>query len=233
VREAAAKMWAAHAKAREAADDLAGQATQLSADLARMASLIDTLRDQSRLAHSRAMEIGSSLGRLADAFERLRLLALNVGLDGARLGEPSARILGAVAEEVRAQAEQGGVAVADLRSLIDEIVPEWASVNTSVERIRQTDAEVRSRAGATQETAQRVGGLLDEVGTWARQLSDSDPETAKILAQATEHARGLVSSLSALGDRARREVVAAAIGPTLRPLLGLLRDPRRGASPDK
>lgn len=231
--EVEGRLWQAHEQAKNAATGLVEQTAQLLADLAKQQSAVDALREQARLAQARALELGSSLARITESFERLRLLALNVGLEGARLGEPSGRVLGSVAEEVRVQAEQGVTAVTDLRSLIDDVIPTWNATVTGVERVRQTDAELRARLDTTQGLAQRLGHEVDEIGTWARRMSDHDPETARILAQATEHARGLVSSLSALGERARREVVAATIGPSLQPLLRLLGELPRSAKPNK
>ena len=227
------RLWQAHERAREDATSLIEQTAQLLADLAKQQSAVDALREQSRHAQARAHELGASLVRITESFERLRLLALNVGLEGARLGEPSGRILGSVAEEVRVQSEQGVASVADLRGLIDEVIPTWNATVAGVERVRPTDADLRARIDGAQSLAQRIGSAVDDIGTWARRLSDSDPETARILAQATEHARGLVSSLSSLGERARREVIAATIGPSLQPLLRLLGDLPRSSKPEK
>ncbi len=231
--EAEGRLWQAHAQAREAATSLIEQTAQLLADLAKRQSALDGLREQSRHAQSRAHELGASLVRLTESFERMRLLALNLGLEGARLGEPSGRILASVAEEVRAQSEQGVASVADLRGLIDEVIPTWNAAAAGTERVRQSDSDLRAHIESAQGLAQRIGTALEDIGTWARRLSDCDPETARILAQATEHARGLVSSLSSLGERARREVIAATIGPSLQPLLRLLGELPRSSKPDK
>lgn len=226
-------LWQAHREAREAASGLVEQAAQLLADFAKHQSSMEALREQSRLAQSRAVELGSSLSRVTESFERLRLLALNVGLEGARMTDPSARILGSVAEEVRVQAELGAASVADLRSLVDEVVPTWSAAVVGVERVRQTDSELRSRIDTAQGLARRIGDAVDEMGKWARQLSETDPETAQIIAQATEHARALAASLGQLGERARREVIATAIGPSLQPLLKLLGELTRSQKAEK
>jgi hypothetical protein len=65
-----------------------------------------------------------------------------------------------------------------------------------------------------------------ELGARLQEATGSDPETAKLVAQANEHARALVSSLSALGALGGKDpkLVLAALRPVLGPLSRLLGD---------
>ena len=75
---------------------------------------MDAVADRTRALSSRAAELQAGFARVLDAFERLGLVALNAGLEGARLGEAEGRQLGLVSDEVRAQSSRGGDAAREL-----------------------------------------------------------------------------------------------------------------------
>ncbi len=55
---------------------------------------MDSVADRTHTLSSRAAELQAGFARMLDAFERLGLVALNAGLEGARLGESEGRALG-------------------------------------------------------------------------------------------------------------------------------------------
>jgi hypothetical protein len=63
-----------------------------------------------------------------------------------------------------------------------------------------------------------------------RKTTGSDPETARAVAEATEHARALVSALGALSGKVPRGIVVGALRPMLDPLARLLEGDDAGAA---
>ena len=226
-------LWKAHEQASQSSTQLVETTAQLLATTARQQGIIDTIGEVARNADGRAGDLAEPMARLAASLERLRLVALNVGLEGARLGDSAGRALTSVADEVRVQGERGAEALQDSQTVLDELTSSWAQVQTRADDLRKIHTQSVTQVGNVQSLAQDVVRYVDDIATWARKLSETDPETALILTQATDHARGLVNALTALGGRARRDLVRTALGPTLQPLARALADITRGAKGDK
>lgn len=60
-----------------------------------------------------------------------------------------------------------------------------------------------------------------------KQVTRTDPETARIVADAADHARALLTALTALAARPARASLIGSLGPTLGPLLDLIRQQYR------
>ncbi len=171
---------------------------------------------------ARAQDLAASFGRITDSFARLELVALNAGLEGARLGEGEGHALALVSDEVRAQATRGSEASRELSTTLNEIGSELVQVHSSLDRAREAAAEVAqeaARVGGASADAERA---LAEMGDQLKRTTGSDPETARAIADATEHARALVSALGTLSGRAPQAVVLSALRPALEPLVRLL-----------
>lgn len=225
-------LWQAHEQAHKGATRIVEFSAQVLASAARQQAVIDGITELARNALSRGPEIEEPLQRIAMALDRLRLVALNVGLEGARLGDPAGRALMNVADEVRANGERGAEALEDLQAVLEDIHPAWQEVERHGEALRESHGSIVTHVGQQQATAQQVARDVEALGGYARQISDTDPETALILAQAGEHARGLVQALGSLGGRARRELVRKTLGPSLQPLLRVLLDVSKGSKGD-
>jgi hypothetical protein len=184
--------------------------------------VVDALADRARAVAARSADLSTSFGRLKETFARLELVALNAGLEGARLGEGLGHALGLVSDEIRVQSARGSEACRDLGVALGEIGSELLQVHASLDRAREASGEVAQEAA-------RVGGAssdgeraLVEMGDRLKTATGSDPETARAIAEATEHARSLVAALAGLGGKAPQTLVVAALRPVLEPLLRLL-----------
>lgn len=212
-------MWTTHERATAAAR-LGGEAAQrVAAALAKSRTTLDAIADQARTSSGRKEELERSLARLADAFERLNLVALNAGLEGARLGETAGRSLTLVSDEIRSHVERGTSASRDVGELAREITRDAATIGTRLDDVRALNAEVTADAsrtsGAMTETERALGELSDRL----RKATGTDPETAKAIADATEHGRALVTALGTLTGRVPRTILVNALRPVLEPLL--------------
>jgi hypothetical protein len=63
-----------------------------------------------------------------------------------------------------------------------------------------------------------------DIGERVKKATGSDPETVRAVAEASERARALVASLSALSGKVPRALLVGALGPVLAPLSRLLGD---------
>jgi hypothetical protein len=95
-------LWLAYDRAltntRETIDSLG----KMMASLSKQRAAVDAVMDRAGSADGRLIELAKLQGREAQTLDRLGLVALNAGLEAARLGEVEGRALGLVGEEVRA-----------------------------------------------------------------------------------------------------------------------------------
>jgi methyl-accepting chemotaxis protein len=215
-------LWGAHQRAALAIRDSGEAAQRIASHIAKQRGTVDALADRARAVSARAQDLSGSFSRILDAFARLELVALNAGLEGARMGEGASQAMGLVAEEVRAQATRGSEASRELSTTLAEIGSELLQVNASLDRAREGAAEVAqeaARVGGASADAERA---LVDMGDRLRKATGSDPESARAIAEAAEHARALVSALGLLSGKVPQAVVVAALRPVLEPLSRLL-----------
>lgn len=210
-------LWAAHEKAAAAAADSGHASQRIASHIAKQRNEVDTLSDRGRAMAERASELLASVGRVVDAFARLELVALNTGLEGARMNGAAAHALGLVSDEVRAQTTRGTEAARELASGLGEIRSELTVVNANLERAREGVAEVADEAARVGVASVEMEHALADIGHRLR-TSGSDPETARAIEQAAEHARALVTALGALSTKVPQSLLMSALRPVLEPL---------------
>lgn len=217
-------LWAAHQRAQSSVRDAGDAAQRIASHVAKQRGTVDALADRSRAVSARAQDLSASFGRATDAFARLELVALNAGLEGARLGESVGQALSLVSDEVRAQATRGAEASRELATTLDEIRSELVQVNASLDRTREAAAEVAQEAARVSGASSDAERALTEIAERMKTTTGSDPETARAIADATDHAKSLVSALATLSGRAPQALVVAALRPALEPILRLLEE---------
>jgi hypothetical protein len=85
-------------------------------------------------------------------------------------------------------------------------------------------------AEVTQDSARAAGAASDaeaalvDIGDRVKKATGSDPETVRAIADASERARALVTSLSALSGKVPRTLLVGMLAPALAPLARLLSD---------
>ena len=197
---------------------------ELGATLAEQRSQLDSAGDKGRLMIARGQDTRATMRRTRDALERAKLVALNTGLDGARQGEARGRAMVLVAEELTEVVRGGLTALDELEQLFGELENERDLLSRDIDAARNKGSELsqgllRAQAAlrTSEEAVVRFGKLLGET-------TEGDEDSARLLAEVAEHARGLVTALSDLSTRSRTSFVWRALRPTLAPLLRLLRD---------
>ena len=215
-------LWAAHTRANDSTKQAAEAAQLAASSTVKQRATLDAGADEARAIGARGEEAHRQLARVADAFERLNILALNAGLEGARLGEVAGRPLSLVSDEVRSQAERGSESARELLRALQETSREVASLATRFDDARALGADITQQASSAAGAASESTRALGELGDRLRKATGSDPETAQAIAQATEHARALVGALGTLSGRVPRNLLTTALRPMLEPLVRAL-----------
>ncbi len=215
-------LWGSHQRASNAVRETGEAAQRIASHVAKQRGVVDALADRARGVSARSAELSTGFTRLIETFARLELVALNAGLEGARLGEGPGQALGLVSDEIRAQAARGTEACRELGTALGEIGSELSQVHSSLDRAREASAEVAQEAarvgGASADAERALADMADRL----EKTTGSDPETARAIAEATDHARSLVASLGSLNGRAPQALVVTALRPVLEPLLRML-----------
>jgi methyl-accepting chemotaxis protein len=225
-----ALMFRAHERAQAAAQSAVSLAQGVGATAAQHKNALDAAADQVRLLVARGRDARVPTEQLRDSLERAKLVALNAGLEGARLGEPSGRALAGVADEMRALAGRALDALEQHQQMLAQVERDREKLLAQIEQAQQRARELADELLRSQAAQREAELALAEIGTSLASTSRTDPETARALTDAAEHARALVQSLTALSARGEPGLVAATLGPALRPLWRALRVLYRGGS---
>jgi len=215
-------LWASHQRASSAVRETGEAAQRIASHVAKQRSVVDALADRARGVSARSTDLATGFTKLTETFARLELVALNAGLEGARLGEGPGQALGLVSDEIRAQATRGSEACRELGAALGELGSELTQVQASLDRARDASSDVAqeaARVGGASADAERA---LTDMAERLEKTTGSDPETARAIAEATDQARSLVKALAALNGRAPQTLVVSALRPILEPLLRLI-----------
>jgi methyl-accepting chemotaxis protein len=214
--------WLSHERAMLRARE-AGEAAQgIASVVAKQRAAVDAIADRARAVSGRAQELSAIFARIGEAFERLGLVALNAGLEGARLGESAGRAVLLVSDEVRTHALRGGENLRELTFTLSEMAQELSLLVASFEGPRAAAGEMAQQAALAAGASADAERALGEIDARMRKATGSDPETSRAIAEATERAHALVQSISDLGGRVPPEVLLQALRPMLEPLVRLV-----------
>jgi methyl-accepting chemotaxis protein len=217
-------IWLAHQRALNVVREGAESTQKIASSAAKQRGTIDAIGDRTRSSASRAQEMSAAFTRIVDSFDRLSLVALNAGLEGARLGETVGRSLALVGDEVRAQTSRGWESARELSTTLSEIGGELAHLNTQLDQVREMGADVAHEAARASAAGAEADRVLVEMSNGLRRTTNRDPETVMAIAEAAEHARQLVTALGSLGERVPRALILSALRPMLEPLARILAD---------
>ncbi len=226
-------LWSAHERALLRARDAGAAAQRIGSTAGRQRTVMDAVADRAHALSSRAAEVQAGFARVLDAFERLGLVALNAGLEGARLGEGEGRQLGLVSDEVRAQAARGGEAARELGTGMTSLLAELTQLEASVSQAQSVVAEVTQDSARAAGAASDTESALLDVGERVKKATGSDPEAVRGIAEASERARALMTSLASLTGKVPRPLLLGALRPVLEPLARLLADEEREGEPER
>jgi methyl-accepting chemotaxis protein len=217
-----ASLWASQEQAAQALAASTVLSERVATTVARQRTAIDAAAERASLMAARSEGLSVSVARITEAFDRLGVVALNAGLEGARVAEPQGRALLLLSEEIRANVSRGADAARDLRGSVEEIASEAGEVRRSLERSRGEASEVGEEAAKLSAASQQAARSLEDLAQRLRKATGMDPDVARAIGMASEHARGLMTALSTLSTAAPGGLVAGALRPVIAPLVRLL-----------
>jgi methyl-accepting chemotaxis protein len=218
-----AQLFGFQERASRATEESMSTCQAAGATAAEQRSSLDAAADHARLLLSRSRDIKSAAEQVREILERVKLIALNAGLEGSRMGE-SGRALVSVADEMRALVTRGLDALGEHLVALDQVERERERLREYVERARQTAGQLAEELLRAQGAQREASSTLDEFREHLQRTTGTDPETARAAAAAAEHARELSTTFSRLSSRGERRLVLRALAPSLEPLLRLLRE---------
>jgi len=218
-----AALWSAHHDATRAANEASQVARKIEAAAVEHRAAIDAAseRASAMAAHAEGLTIAAT--RVGDVFERLSIVALNAGLEGARTAEPQGKALLLISEEIRGHTGRGAEIARDVVNVVEEIAAETGVIRKELEGALEAAAQAGSEVRALDASLRKTANALSEVDRYLRRATGIDPEVSRAIALAAEHARGLLTALSTLRAATQaRPVLLRALRPVLSPLARLL-----------
>lgn len=223
-------LFSAQERASKAAQTAQSSSQSAGASLAQQKNALDAAIDHARLLLARGRDLRAASTQVRDSLERVKLVALNTGLEGARLGDPAGKALVAVADEVRTQIGRSLDALDEHLALLTEVERERERLRDELENARQGAGGLADDLLRTQSAQREVNAAVEELGNGLQRTTGTDPQAARAVSEAAEHARGLLDALGKLSSQAQRGFVLRALSPTMKPLLRLIRDLDRAGS---
>ncbi|MEZ4231728.1 MAG: methyl-accepting chemotaxis protein [Polyangiaceae bacterium] len=187
-------------------------------------SALDGVRQHLHRTNERLRELKASAAPIKDALERIKLIAFNAGLEGARLGEPAGTPLLLVGEEVRALVERGLESTDAYGAQISQLESEREDALSALEQAQSHAQDIANELLSAQAAGRQLSDDVSELGRRVQRVTGTDPELAKHIAEAARHAEGL---LVALGQLTSKNSAATALDPLL-PAIAELKDVLRG-----
>ena len=148
-------------RSRAAVAGLSGDIDQISSEVGRLATTLDSLG-------RRSSEMNSIIAAIREIAEQTNLLALNAAIEAARAGE-SGRGFAVVADEVRKLAERTAKATVDIGSLIDAT---HGDIRSALTDMNDTQRSVGTGLSASQAVATEIAGIEDEVARVVASVRD-------------------------------------------------------------
>ncbi len=221
-----AALWEAREKAAKSSAEAARLAERVTASVTRQRSLLDATVERAALFASKSESAADGTRRVLEALDRLGVVALNAGLEGARSPEPLGRALLLVSEEIRANVARGTEATRDVLGVSEELTQQATDLGQRLDATRRDAGEIGGDAALLKTAAQDAGLALADLEARLRKATGLDPELARTLTLAGDHAKGLILALTAIESREPKEIdrsqVVEALGPVLGPLMKLL-----------
>ena len=216
-----AGIWAASERVSRATQDAERLGERLAATAARQRTTVEAALERSSSLVARKAALVSDLALVSESLNRLGVVGLNAGLEGARVSEPYGKALTLVSDEVRAHVERASSATRELSAHIDEVATGLVELGQRIERTQRDAQELSNDAAQLKAVAQTSIDALSDLDARLRKATGLDPESAKLITLASEHAKGLLGALTAL-DGARAKEATVALLPVLGPVAKLL-----------
>jgi methyl-accepting chemotaxis protein len=216
-----AALLGVHARAHGSLREAVQSAERLVSAATRHRVSLEAVAERQRLLASRLSDVRGAIQRVIDVEARLGIVALNAGLEGARIEGPAGRGLMMVADEVRGLVSRATTASSEVASACEEISGELGRIDGQIGEARTHGANIVEEASRSQKAVHDADSALDDLGSELRRATGVDPELAEAVERAQSHARELVAALTILSSR-QGALATSALRPMMEPLVRLL-----------
>lgn len=216
-----AALWSAHERIAKSLSDADRLTERVTGAAARQRTSFDAVRERTLHLESELRAVPSDLEELRSVAQKLEVLALNAGLEGARTADAHGRALTLLAEEIRTQLTRTNDALDDLDARIAEVGHTTADVSSKLDAQSKEVQELGQEANQLKTSTSQGVLAAAELELRLRKATGIDPAVAKLIAAASDHAKGLVAALTNL-DGAGASDAARSLAPTLAPVLRVL-----------
>jgi hypothetical protein len=218
----AAELFEIHALLQKHSDQTADHCQASSPVVARQRGEIEALSEWLRRFETSLREARSHIDTLGVALDRIKIVALNTGLEGARLGDLAGKALISVSDELRTLTARGLELLSEQACTVEQMEADRQRLVALTERSQSHLSELESRLREALASEQLTHQGLLRFATTLRQSTGLDVEAAAGVSRVSEQARGLVESLAGLAKSERQTAVRAALLPALEPLIAWL-----------
>lgn len=200
----------------------AREAQGIGASVAPLRSALDGLGDQVRQLDARSRDVAAGGRHAREALDRIRLIALNLALEGARVGDTLGQAILAIADEVRVAASRGVEAAREQADALERLDAERKRLGEQLDMARRRGESVAEELLKVQAAARDAEAAAARVARRIGTTASVDPETAQTLLAASEQAQALASTLARLDDAAHDalppalDAALASLGPWIR-----------------
>jgi methyl-accepting chemotaxis protein len=223
--EFSSKLLAAIATALDLASQQAETQAQLRLALRlaeQHAAATQHLSAQIRSLLTRGRDLRTTTESVREAIDRTRVIALNAGLEGARLPEPHGRALLVVGEETRNAAAQGEAALEELMSHLAQIDGDRHALADNAARATEQVHSLHERLERTLEHTDQATGKLEDLVENLSRATGTEPEVARLAAAACDQVQGLLDTLNRLNSHRGAADALVSFRRELTPLVEIL-----------
>ena len=125
---------------------------------------------------------------------------------------------------MRAVIGRGLDALAEHLSVLEQVDRERERLRDYVEQARQLSSQLADELLRAQAAQRESGDALAACAEYLQHATGTDAQTARAVSQARELVQGLSGVLGQLSSETQRALLLRALGPSLEPLVALLRE---------
>jgi len=211
-----ARLLAALEAAQAAGARVISEQRAASSGMQRQQLELEAVQEAGQKLSARGRDVRNSLQQVRESVDRAKLTALNAGLEGARLGDPVGKALVVTGDEVRNLLARAMDALEDHAALLAEVDRDRDRCFADLTQLSDGTRQTASALARAEQQSQLNNALLGELKIDLSELWGTDPETARVLGQATVQLKTTADALR------RLSLQPSALRELLGPLLALV-----------
>lgn len=215
----AAELFELLAQVRSAHHQILDHFQTSATALSQQCGEVEVLLEWVRRLETNLHEAKNHVETLATALDRIKIVALNTGLEGARLGDLAGKALMAVSDELRSLTSRGLELLSEHVSTVEQMEADRQRLDVMTDRIQSHLSDLDASLREATSSGRSGGQLLSRLESALQQSSGLDAETALRLGKISEQARGLVALVTDLSKPEQQQAMRTALLPAIEPLL--------------